>query len=202
MQKQFLIKGIGWPTTWGKATTVEQAVRASKLPPGDPAHLWLVDPEAVIDAQGELRAASSTYYGTGEISSNGADLKNVSVRGKKDLPESVSPGQDTPSQSANESSPGSNQPNPESSEMTEATKKAPKPFVWTNDKEVKLPHDKSKRKTAYDLIAREEGATYEELSAATGWNDTNVREGVRLLHKQNGVDLAMGEDGRIRLHQA
>lgn len=86
--------------------------------------------------------------------------------------------------------------------MTEATKKAPKPFVWTNDKEVKLPHDKSKRKTAYDLIAREEGATYEELSAATGWNDTNVREGVRLLHKQNGVDLAMDEDGRIRLHQA
>lgn len=202
MQKQFLVKGIGWPTTWGKAKTVEQAVRASKLPPGDPAHLWLVDPEAVIDAQGELQAASSTYYGTGEISSNGSEVKNLSVRGAKGLPESVNPGQDTPSQPANESSPGLNQPNPESSEMTEATKKAPKTVVWTNDKEVKLPHGKSKRKIAYDLIARPEGATYDELSEATGWNATNVREGVRLLHKQNGVNLQMDEEGRIRLHQA
>ena len=140
-----------------------------------------------------------TYYGTGDISSNGSEVKNLSVRGAKGLPQSVNPSQDTPSQSANESDLGSSKPNPESLEMTEATEKKVKPFTWKNDKEVQLPHDKSKRKIAYDLIARPEGASYEELSEATGWNDANVREGVRLLHKSNGVDLKMGLDGRIHL---
>lgn len=199
MQKLFLIKGIGWPTTWGKAPTTAGAIRASQLPPCDPVHVWLVDPDAYIDDEGELQASSTTYYGTGDISSNGSEVKNLSVRGAKGLPQSVNPGQDTPSQPANESDLGSSKPNPESLEMTEATEKKVKPFTWKNDKEVKLPHDKSKRKIAYDLIARPEGASYEELSEATGWNDTNVREGVRLLHKSNGVNLKMGLDGRIHL---
>lgn len=198
MTKQYLVKGIGWPTTWGRAATIEEAIKKSKLPPLDPVHLWEVSPEAEIDSEGELQAVERTYLGYGDISTDRKQVKNLTLPPDYGLPQSGDPGQDSPSQLAKRKF------SKESSKMTEAKKV--KPFSWINDAEVKLPNEKSKRRVAYNLIAREEGASYAEISEATGWNDVNAREGVRLLHRQNGVNLVMGEDGRIKLadedHQA
>lgn len=204
MQKPFIVKGLGWPNGWGKGLTVQAAIRKSELPAGDPVRVWLVNPEAEIDAQGELVATSAEDLGSGEIS---ADRKSVKFmhpgRGELSVPN------ENPLPTPNEQRkirPGKmpTQPNPEpgNTEMTETTEtkaRAPKAFRLEAAENAKAPAAGSKRHTAYELIARPEGATIEQVMEATGWNKRNATEGVRLLNKHNGLGLVGDEDGVIKL---
>ncbi len=205
MQKPFLVKGLGWPTTWGKGLTMEKAIKASGLPSGDPVQVWLVNPQAEINDQGELVATSAEHIGSGEISADRRSVKimhqgrgELSVPSENSLPKPIEPSK---IRSGNEPTqpPTSETGNIEMSENTEAKTRAPKAFRLEAAENAKAPAAGSKRHTAYELIARPEGATIEQIMEATGWNKRNATEGVRLLNKHNGLGLVGDEAGVIKL---
>ncbi len=53
--------------------------------------------------------------------------------------------------------------------------KAPKPPVGSRSRTKPATERQTKQQTCLDLLSREEGATIEELQAATGWQQHSVR---------------------------
>lgn len=57
----------------------------------------------------------------------------------------------------------------------------------------------TKRARIIDLLRRPEGASFNEIQRATGWNRKDAYEGVRLVHYFVGYGLETDAKGRIRL---
>jgi hypothetical protein len=61
---------------------------------------------------------------------------------------------------------------------------------WPIKPEQKPHRANSKRAKVIELTGRPQGATFAEIQAATGWDDRNAYEGVKLLHSALGYGLA------------
>lgn len=78
-------------------------------------------------------------------------------------------------------------------------KKRGRRFVFPALSVIKTAREGSKRALAIRLLTREEGAKFEDIQAATGWNDKDAYEGIRLVHYYVGYGMAQDEDGTIRI---
>lgn len=64
--------------------------------------------------------------------------------------------------------------------------------------QVKAP-GRGKRLLVFQMLQRPEGATLEQIMAATGWDEGNAVAGTRLLHTDCGYGLSQDKDGAIRV---
>lgn len=64
--------------------------------------------------------------------------------------------------------------------------------------DIKRP-GRGKRLAIFEMLQRKEGATFEEVQTATGWDRKTAYEGIRLLHTYCGYGLKQGENGAIHL---
>lgn len=65
--------------------------------------------------------------------------------------------------------------------------------------EIKNHREGTKRAMLIEMLSRKNGADFEELMEATGWDYKTCYEGVKLLHSYVGYGLREDENGRIRL---
>lgn len=72
-------------------------------------------------------------------------------------------------------------------------------FVFPKKDEIKSCREGTKRAQVVELLSREEGATLEEIMAATGWSQKDAYEGTRLIHFYLGYGMKQDENGRVRL---
>lgn len=72
-------------------------------------------------------------------------------------------------------------------------------FVFPKKDEIKSCREGTKRAQVVELLSREEGATLEEIMAATGWSQKDAYEGTRLVHFYLGYGMKQDENGRVRL---
>jgi|GEM_PF-2530309 hypothetical protein len=63
-------------------------------------------------------------------------------------------------------------------------------FVFPAESEVKPVRADSARGKALALLSQKGGATFAEVQKATGWNEKQAYEGIRLLHYYSGYGLA------------
>lgn len=70
-------------------------------------------------------------------------------------------------------------------------------FVFPAESEQKPVREDSARGKALAVLTRKGGGTFAEVQAATGWNEKQAYEGIRLLHYYSGYGLAQEErDGQ------
>lgn len=73
-------------------------------------------------------------------------------------------------------------------------------FVFPLGPEIKAHRPGTARDKAVQVLSRPEGATFEEVAAATGWDKfKKCYEGIRLLHFYLGYGMRQDEAGRIYL---
>lgn len=72
-------------------------------------------------------------------------------------------------------------------------------FVFPKKDEIKSCREGTKRAQVVELLSRPEGATLEEIMAATGWSQKDAYEGTRLVHFYLGYGMKQDENGRVRL---
>lgn len=74
-------------------------------------------------------------------------------------------------------------------------------FVFAPEDEVKQAREGTARAKALALLRRDKGATFEEVSKATGWNEKQTYEGIRIVHYYLGWGLRETVvDGKTRIH--
>lgn len=62
------------------------------------------------------------------------------------------------------------------------TPKHRKPMSWPAKGEVRDHRPGTKRAKVVEMLTRPEGATFEDIKAACGWNDIQAYEGIKLIH--------------------
>lgn len=74
----------------------------------------------------------------------------------------------------------------------------PRPFDLPARAEVRMPK-LGKRLTVFQMLQRPEGATLEQIQAATGWDRQNAVSGTRLINSDCGYGLRQDEGGAIHV---
>lgn len=62
-------------------------------------------------------------------------------------------------------------------------------FVFPAEKEIKPVREGTARAKALAILLRDGGGTFADVQAATGWNEKQAYEGIRLLHYYSGYGL-------------
>jgi hypothetical protein len=74
-------------------------------------------------------------------------------------------------------------------------------FVFAPEDEVRQAREGTARAKALAILRRDEGATFEEVSAVTGWTEKQTYEGIRIVHYYLGWGLRETVvDGKTRIH--
>lgn len=76
-----------------------------------------------------------------------------------------------------------------------------KALQLSSKSEIKGHRDGTKRATAITLMKRTDGATFDEMMEATGWNYKTCYEGVKLVNTYVGYGLQEDETGRVKITQ-
>lgn len=72
-------------------------------------------------------------------------------------------------------------------------------FVFPAEKEIKPVREGTARAKALAVLTQANGGTFEEVQKATGWNEKQAYEGIRLLHYYSGYGLKekAAADGKV-----
>lgn len=76
-----------------------------------------------------------------------------------------------------------------------------KPFVFEPKKVIKEHKPNTKRAKVIELCSAPGGATFEQIMAATEWDERTAYEGIRLLNGWVGYGLRESGDGRITIYK-
>lgn len=74
-------------------------------------------------------------------------------------------------------------------------------FVFPAESEVKEAREGTARAAALALLKREGGASFAEVMEATGWNEKQAYEGIRIIHYYLGWGMKQDAEGRITVHK-
>ena len=92
-------------------------------------------------------------------------------------------------------------PAPDAPKAKVERKKRGMRFVFPAESEIKEAREGTARAAALALLKRPEGASFQEVMDATGWNEKQAYEGIRIIHYYLGWGMKQDAEGRITVHK-
>lgn len=114
------------------------------------------------------------------------------VRARKRLGKGERPATPAPAPVPEPAAPSPQQP-------AEALAARAKRIDWSAKPTIKPHRPGTKRACVIGLLKRPEGATWEEVMQATGWDRRTAYEGVKLVHSYLGYGIREDGEGRMRI---